>query len=502
MCSYNEIGGVPACANGDILRSTLEGDYGFTGFVISDADAVALVGRVADADSPLVAGHGFTSSLFESAVAALVNGTSISLEDSDPDSNAYASQLPVAVANGTLSLDVLRSVARRVLLPRFEVGLYDDPASVPWSSIPASIIEGPEHHALARRAAAASFVLLRNNGVLPFATPSRGGSVKKIAVVGPTSNCSACAVGRYSGHPTVSISAWTGISAAASAQGVSAVFGGEDMDEQAVATVAAADAAVVMLTSESEGESHDRFSIGFPADQVAFLSQLIATGTPLVVVVTSGGAVDVEPALAASAVLSIGVGGMEMGSALADVLFGVTSPSARLAQTIYRASWVNASDFLSMSMRAPPGRGARYLTPNAIRDYVLFPLYSGLSYSNFSLALVDPPTSISMAALNAGAIIPLNVSVVNIGVTAADFSVVSQLAPAAPAAGWPNAWLPRSGFAKVHSLAIGAQTVANLSLCARDFSRWNTTAHSFVIVPGSYRLSLVDSDSAVVISVE
>ena len=503
MCSYNEINGVPSCTNGDVLRSTLENEWGLKGFVISDADAVASSGYIDDSPTPLVVGHGFLPTLFECAVGALLNGTTISLEDSDPESNAFASQLPLAVANGTLSLNDLRTAARRVLLPRFHVGLYDDPSTVPWSSIPASIIEGPEHHALARRAAAASFVLLHNDGVLPFATSTRGGTLKTIAVVGPTSNCSDCSVGRYSGHPTISVSAWQGISAAAALEGVSAVFGGEAMNAHAIDVVAAADAAVVILTGESEGESHDRFLIGFPADQVVFLNQLIATGKPIVVCVTSGGAVDVEPALKASAVLSIGVGGMEMGNALADILFGKTSPSGRLAQTLYRATWINASNFLNMSIRSPPGRGARYLSPDAVREHVLFPLYTGLSYSNYTLALVNPPTSISAAALETGVLLPFNVSVRNQGVNSADFVIVSQLSSIAGSAaeGWPTRWLPRNGFTKVHSVASGAEVITTLTIRARDVSRWNVTAHAFIIVPGVYQINLVDSDDFAIFNV-
>ena len=180
---------VPACRNvwlsalDCVLRATLNGEWGLAGFVISDADAVALVGKVPD-QGPKVDGHGFAPSLYEAAIGALLNGTTISLEDADPDSNAYASQLPLALAAGRISLSDLRAAARRALLPRFRVGLYDDPAAVPWNAVNASVIEGPAAHALARRAAAASYVLVKNDAaLLPFRSAAAGGP-RHIAVVG------------------------------------------------------------------------------------------------------------------------------------------------------------------------------------------------------------------------------------------------------------------------------------------------------------------------------
>lgn len=491
MCSYNSINGVPACTNGDVLRGALVDDWRFDGIVISDADAVALVGTVSD-QPPHVNGHGFAPSLFDAAVGALINGTTISLEDTDVDSAAYAQMLPKAVEDGTLALADLQVAARRALLPRFRVGLYDDDSRVPWASIPASVIESPGAHLLARRAAAASFVLLKNSGDarfgLPWASVALGGPAS-VAVVGPAANRSQ--VNRYSGHPERETTPWLGISASAAAAGARAIFGGTALDAAAVAAVAAADAAVVVLTGEDEGESHDRFSIGFPVDQAQFLAELLATGTPLIVCVTSGGAVDVEPALSATAVIAMFTGGMEAGSALGDILWGAVNPSGALAATMYRASWINASDFLNMSIRASPGRGHRYLSADATASHVLFPFGFGLSYTNWSSSVVAAtPARVSAAALSAGANVNVTVLVTNTGaVHAGDYAAIiflrrNDTPPVSEM--WPAQWLPSLGVRKMHAIAPGGEQSAVLALTARDFSRWNESAHAFVVHTGSY----------------
>jgi beta-glucosidase len=176
------------------------------------------------------------------------------------------------------------------------------------------------------------------------------------------------------------------------------------------------------------------------------------------------------------------------------VLYGVVNPSGLLAATMYKASWINASNFLSMAVRAPPGRGHRYLTPQAKADHVLFPFAHGLSYTAWN-ASVDAlaPASISASALAAGANVTVAVTVRNTGARAGDYAVVAFLSRAdvpPPAEEWPTQWLPRGGFSKVHGVAAGGAARATLTLTARDFARWDVAAHAFVVRPGAFAVTL------------
>eukprot|EP01051_Picozoa_sp_SAG22_P009200 SAG22_NODE_750_length_7481_cov_19.618667_1_plen_685_part_00 len=291
MCSYNAINGVPDCLNGKLLRDTLVDEWGLDGFVISDAGAI---GHGSDVviHPP---GQGYAHGLHGAAVAALLNGTVISIESSPssgagPSEAAYQTQLLPALAAGDVTIEQLRAAATRALLPRFRVGLYDPPELNPWNNIPVSVIDSPEHHALARRAAAESFVLLKNrNALLPLKTAAAGGP-KTIAVVGFGANSTTASINRYSGHPKTSSSVWDGISAAAAAGGGRAFFVGGHNDA-AAAKVRAADLAVVVVSGEAEGESRDRQRLGLPLAQLEFLTNLtslVATKVPLVVCTISG----------------------------------------------------------------------------------------------------------------------------------------------------------------------------------------------------------------------
>jgi hypothetical protein len=196
------------------------------------------------------------------------------------------------------------------------------------------------------------------------------GGPRTVAVVGLANDASP-SIGRYSGHPATSTTVWEGVSAAAKAGGVTPLLG-VGTGASAIAAAKRADVAVVVLTGEMEGESHDRQKLGLPAGQLTFLKALLATKVPLVVCTISGGAVDVSLAKEeAAAVVAMYSGGMEAGAALGDVLFGAVNPSGALAATIYKSAWANASDFLSMAMRTPPGRTHRYLTAEVRQRGVL-----------------------------------------------------------------------------------------------------------------------------------
>eukprot|EP00035_Acanthoeca_spectabilis_P030404 m.9258 g.9258 ORF g.9258 m.9258 type:complete len:894 (-) comp4158_c0_seq1:2302-4983(-) len=489
MCSYNEINGVPSCLNGEVIRDVLENEWNLTGFVISDADAVS----EASDESSKPPGHSFTHGIESAAIGALINGTTISLETTDR--GAYTIHLPEALAEGKVTMEELKAAARRALLPRFRVGLYDPLDAVPWNEIPESVIESQDHHELARRAAAESFVLLKNaHGALPF----RSDGPKVVAVVGSLAKDTKASINRYSGHPKSATSVWDGISTAAAAAGGSAILSASSDPAQAAAVVAKADAVVLVLNGYREGESHDRQILNFPDDQQTLLSAVAksAGDKDLIVLLISGGAIDSSSALdVADAVIAMYSGGMEAGSAIADVLYGSVNPSGTLAATVYRQSWTNASDFLSMALRAPPGRGHRYLTESATTNHVLFPFGFGLSYSTWEASIFSvSPNTVSKAAILSGQTVTVQVEVSNTGgpMGSRVTYILLSRENAVAEEEWPAQWLPVQGFAKVHGVNASTSMKIDVKIGATDVSRWNQHQSEFQVAPGTYSVRVRD----------
>jgi beta-glucosidase len=147
--------------------------------------------------------------------------------------------------------------------------------------------------------------------------------------------------------------------------------------EQAEATVKNADAVLVFvgLNGSLEGEGHDRSTIDLPEPQESMVKAMIASGKPVVVVLTGGSAIAANSeAAGATALLSAWYGGEETGTAIADTLAGTNNPAGRLPVTFYK-SLNQLPEFTDYSMK---GRTYRYFTGE--------PLYSfgyGLSYSTF-----------------------------------------------------------------------------------------------------------------------
>ncbi len=172
MCAYNRVNGEPACANTFLLQDQLRGAWKFNGYVVSDCDAIV----------DIYEGHHFTKTPAEAAAVALKKGMDNECADfftETKDNSDYVKYLD-AVKQGLLSEKDLDIAVKRLFTARMRLGMFDPPDKVPYAQTPDSEIDSAAHRELALKAARESMVLLKNDGVLPFAP-----SVKNILVVGP-----------------------------------------------------------------------------------------------------------------------------------------------------------------------------------------------------------------------------------------------------------------------------------------------------------------------------
>jgi beta-glucosidase len=165
MCSYNRVNGVPACANPWLLDTVLRKEWGFDGFVVSDCGAIGA----------MVWGHHVKKADEEAVVAGLRAGCDLEC------GKAYSEQIARAVARGALAEADVNRALERVLAARFRLGMFDPAERNPYAAIGPSVVDGPEHRALALEAARESLVLLKNDGVLPL----DANKTKRLAVIGP-----------------------------------------------------------------------------------------------------------------------------------------------------------------------------------------------------------------------------------------------------------------------------------------------------------------------------
>jgi beta-glucosidase len=194
MCAYNAIDGAPACANTMLLRDHLRDAWHFDGYVVSDCGAVADINT----------NHHYVPDTAHAAAAAVKAGTD--LECGYGQGQAFAA-LGEAVHEQLLTEADLDTALRRLYRERFDLGMFDPPASYAYGRIPLSENNSPEHRALALQAARESIVLLKNkDGALPL----RAG-VKRIAVVGPTAELVQSLQGNYNAPPPDPVYPITGI---------------------------------------------------------------------------------------------------------------------------------------------------------------------------------------------------------------------------------------------------------------------------------------------------
>jgi beta-glucosidase len=190
MCAYNSVDGLPACANPPLLEKILRGEWNFPGYVVSDCGAVG----------DIYQGHQAAKTAAEGVAMAVKAGT-------DLDCGLEYENIVPAVKQGLLTEKDVDTALRRLLMARFQLGMFDPPEMVRWAQIPYSVNDSPAHQQLALETARKSIVLLKNEGGL---LPLRR-DLKTIAVIGPNADSVEVLLGNYNGQPSHPVTPLAGI---------------------------------------------------------------------------------------------------------------------------------------------------------------------------------------------------------------------------------------------------------------------------------------------------
>uniref|UniRef100_A0A2C9LMB7 Fibronectin type III-like domain-containing protein n=1 Tax=Biomphalaria glabrata TaxID=6526 RepID=A0A2C9LMB7_BIOGL len=384
MCSYNSINGVPACANKKLLTDILRTEWGFKGYVISDQGAIEFIQEY----------HNYTSSLMDTAVAALSAGCNLELSNNllNPD---YL-YIVDAVHQGKLTEALVRERVKPLFYTRMRLGEFDPPDNNPFAKLDSSVAESPEHQALALEAAMKSFVLLKNrNNFLPL----QQGTFNKVAILGPMANNSRQLFGDYSANTDPSF-------VKNPLEGLKEIFPNAvyenvcedgnkckqyrpDLVIQAVANV---DLVLVVLGTgtDVEMEGNDRPDLELPGHQKDLLLDVLQNSgnAPVILLLFSAGPQNIslfDEHDRVPAIIECFLPGQATGDAVKNILtntgpFG--SPAGRVPIT-----WPYRADQLpNMVNYSMEGRTYRYL-----RSDPLYPFGYGLSYTQFQYTLLSYP---------------------------------------------------------------------------------------------------------------
>ena len=409
MNSFNDINGVPATGNTYLQRDILKGKWGFTGFVVSDWGSV---GEMIN--------HGNVKNRYEAALCAITAGC-----DMDMESRCYKNNLTQLVNDNKVPLALIDDAVRRILQKKFELGLFDDPYRFCNAEREQEALNNPEHAKIARKVAAKSIVLLKNeNQLLPVSK-----NTKTIAFIGPLVKALKQNKGFWDIEvPGVDsnfiVSQWEGVQNCVSAAtkllyAKGCDIEGDNKDGFAEAVSVAKQADVIILSigekRDMSGEARSRSKIGIPGVQEDLFKELLATGKPIVVLINAGRPLVFNfIAGHANAILYTWWLGSEAGNAIADVLFGDYNPSAKLAITFPRSVGQIPIYYSHFNTGRPATGDANHHQNSSYLDESIFPEYAfgyGLSYTSF----VYSDLKLSSAKIKSNETLEVSVTIKNTG---------------------------------------------------------------------------------------
>jgi len=326
MSSFNEISGTPSTASKLLLDTILREEWQWPGLVVSDYDAVMELIH-----------HGLAADLKEAARLSILAGV-----DMDMMSLGYDQHLADLVRSGAVPETRLEEAVRRVLRLKVRLGLFEHPYCD--ESLAARILLKEDHQQLSLETARESMVLLKNDENLLPLTAGKD----RILLVGPLADNQLDMLGTWSffGRAEEVETVLDGMRTYLGEEMLTLVKGcpiggSEQADiQEAVNAAQKADVIVAVLgeSANMSGEAHSRAHLGLPGRQQELLDALAETGKPVILVVMSGRPLVIpKAARQAKALLAAWHGGSRAGQAVADLLFGKTTPSGKLT-----ASWPRA----------------------------------------------------------------------------------------------------------------------------------------------------------------
>lgn len=396
MTSFNDINGLPATANRWLLTDLLRNDWGFKGLVVTDYTAV--------------------NELIDHGLGDLQQVSALSIQagvDMDMVGEGFLTTLKKSLDEKRVSEADINRAVRYVLEAKYRLGLFEDPYRYCDEQRAKKEISKKEHLVFAREAAAKSFVLLKNEQILPL---KKSGTV---AVIGPLANTGANMPGTWSvsaDHANtqslvegmrealgskVKITKHLGsnLTDDKALQERATMFGRtiprderdpELIIAEALKTAESADVIVAALgeSSEMSGESSSRTDLNIPASQKRLLEALLKTGKPVVLVLFTGRPLTLTwEHEHVPAILNVWFGGTESGKAIADVLFGDINPSGKLPATFPQNVGQIPLYYSHKNTGRPLAEGtwfqkfrSNYLD---VSNEPLYPFGYGLSYSTF-----------------------------------------------------------------------------------------------------------------------
>jgi beta-glucosidase len=484
MSAYMDLNDVPASGNRWLLRQVLRKEWGFEGFVVSDAFAVGNL---------LIQGH--ARDRRDAALRGLKAGVNM-----DMSSYTYTENAADLVAKNELSVAEIEELVRPILTLKVKMGLFEHPYVD--ENLLARVIAKPEHRQTSRWAAQRSMVLLKNEGgLLPLKK-----NFKKVAVIGPLADSMEATEGSWMvfGHTSAAVTVLAGIRAklpeaevtyapgpeirrdipswfetfmaGATSKPIQTPEESEAAFQAAVETAHAADQVIMVLgeTDLMAGEAASRASLDLPGRQEEMLKAVAALGKPVVLVLLNGRPLSINWAAEhIPAILESWEPGTEGGNAVADILFGDATPGGKLPVSFPRKG-SHAPLYYARNLTHSP-EGSPMYNPR-YWDGLPVPLYPfgfGLSYTTFEFSNLK----VSAPQIKVGGSATVSVDVTNTGKVAGD-----EVAQLYIHQRWGTDTRPMrelKGFERI-TLQPGETKMVNFQLTPDELGYWSTNANQWV----------------------